>query len=423
MLSFSIALAVLTAVAPASMAVAGSAGMPAPAETTSREAFVSAQDAPVPEVVFVSAPTKLNDGQSGKAVVHITNRTPDAYRNVVITALDDDDIDISPPDGGPGTRFTPCPADAATSGRPVLACLDLLPPRTSVLLDVRVRAHPQVRTGKQSIGVVMECGRVAAGGEPETPSTFVGVRDVELAVFGVDAISPFGVGTLFVLPGLVAVLLFLLLVRVYPRTSSLPETLDIKDLRILPVVVPPAALVYLTVFLVFGRNLTERVGTSDVAVLFGLGMALGIVVWLVVVFSWYRAIGRRRFKTGDRPVKVLERLCATKGATLKLPRFTIDQDYYFHLAPGPEGKVLATPQLRYEFSAQGDSEQERKARIQFFDAVDNDDIALVLHAVRTGTVTISADGPGHVVAVDPGPADAGSREKAPLLTEREDDPE
>jgi hypothetical protein len=361
-----------------------------------------------PEVAFVSAPDKLNDGQVGRAVVRVVNPTPAAYRDITIAALGSDDIELDAV-GASSTGACPPPQ---VPWHPI-ACLGRLLPGASALLDVRVRVHSSVRTGKQRIGIAFIGTRdTGPGGEQMPAAVVVGTADVELGVFGVDALSPFGIGTLFVLPGLLAVLVFLLLARVYPRTLGLPDTLGLKDLPALPFVVPAAAIAYGIVFWVLGRNLTERVSTFDVALLFVLGLGLGLVVWIVMVAFWQRLSGRKQFSVADSPDKVLKRLGA-RGARLTLPRFTANNLRYFYLTPGAGGKVLASPQLKYAFTPK--MENDNAGRSVLSKAVGRGDIKAVRRARRRGEITIRWDAPTGVTTFDA--SDVHVADRGPLLDE------
>jgi hypothetical protein len=349
------------------------------------------------ELSFVTSPGTVNDGQDRGAVVRIANPTPFAYRSIAVVALDGDDVDVRPPKAL-RSPFTACPAGTPTGeSRFAIACLDRLRSGEVRLLEVRVRAHDSVHTGKQRVGVQITGTRETVAGSP-VPSSVVTTADVELAVFGVDALSPFGVGTLFVLPGLLAVIVFLLLARgVYPRTSSLPDTIDPKDLRILPIAVPLAVLAYLIAWLVLGSNLTVTISTLGVGVLFAIGIVLGLALWGAVALAWYRHSGRKQFAVGDPTDTVLMRLDA-RNARLQLPRFTANGMTYLYLAPAGEGKLMASPQMTYAFTAK--MRDDDAGRAAFHNAIQEDNISFIRHSQRNGAVTIKWSAPTGVVALD-----------------------
>jgi hypothetical protein len=357
----------------------------------------SGQRAQAPDVTLVGFPDKLDDGQSRSATVRIANATPFGYRHLTVSALDGDDVGLVLPNPElPSSPFTRCPDSIHA-----LACLDQLIAGEVQLLDVRVKAHESVKTGKQHVSVVVTGSRDIATGSGNNaaqvlpPATVVATGDVELTVFGVDALSPFGIGTLFVLPGLVAVLVFLLFARaVYPRKPSLPDTIELKDLRALPIVVPVAALAYLILWLVLGRDLTRAVSTFDVALLFVVGFLLGLVVWAVMAYLWWLHSGRKQFAVGDNYEKVLERLKARRSG-LSLPQFWLNGVRYLYLVPTNDGRVLAAPSISYAFLENvGDKEREA-----FFPAIEQGYIDAVLRAYHKGQVRLASSVPTGVVSV------------------------
>jgi hypothetical protein len=362
---------------------------------------IKATGTTTPEVALIGVPSKLNDGQDGHATVRISNPTSFAYGQVTVSALDGDYVDVVLPAESPSAPFTGCPKEASTGGpgKP-LACLARLPAGEIRLLDVRIKAHHDVRTGPQHFGVVLSASRdTGQGGPMLPPAVVVASGEVELTIFGVDAISPFGIGTLFVLPGLTAVLLFLLLARVYPRTASLPETIDLKDLRALPIVVPLGFLAYVIVWAVWGRNLTREVSTWGVGMLFAVGFGLGLVMWAILAGLWWRHSGRKKFNVGDGPAEVLKRVQA-RGTGLSLPEFTASGVRYLYLVPTEGDKVLAAPVITYEYIQPKDMDELRWAhwRAGFRRALERDDIDAVRRAVREHKVTLRSSPPTGVAA-------------------------
>jgi hypothetical protein len=232
------------------------------------------------------------------------------------------------------------------------------------------------------------------GGVLPVAASVVATGDVQLTVFGVDALSPYGIGALFILPGLVAVLVFLLLAHLYPRTKGLPDTIGLTDLSAMPIVVPAAALVYVVIWFFSGENWTRELSTASVAFLFGSGMLLGFLAWLVLVVVWTILVDRKRFVIGDDARRVLKKLRA-RGGKLHLPEFRLNNVRYFYLVPGEDDTVLATPAIEYTFR---DGTPDAK-RTSFLVASSRDKIDEVLAASRDGTVELRTAAPGRVQAL------------------------
>jgi hypothetical protein len=364
---------------------------------TSAGLEVTPGEAPtLPEISFLDPPTKLNDGQDQRVTVRIANTTPFAFEDVAVVAPGSDDVQLTL-DDAPVQPFTGCSDEPpGPQTQRTLACLEQLPAGATHHLDVLVTVDDQVRTGTHRVAIMLVGERSASGGAEQIPSTaVVSTTDIELAVFGVDAISPLGVGTLFVLPGALAVVTFLLLNQIYPRAAKLPDTLALTDLRAWPPVVSFAALAYVIAFLVRGRNLTDEVGTSDVVTLFVIGLALGFLVWGVMAVLWHRRIGRKLFTLDDSPEETLERLAARK-AGLNLPAGTVSNIPYLYLARGKDGKWLAAPPITYRFLGQP-SDEEKTA---FRNAIGRDDAEDVRAAGRRGLVSLQWRVPAGIVSVD-----------------------
>jgi hypothetical protein len=359
---------------------------------------VKTAPAGTPEVTLLTLPGRLNDGQEGQAMVRVANPTAFVYRQVSVSALNDDDVDVIR-SGPPGRPFTDCPRAGPRPGSSeALACLDRLMPGEVQLLGIRVRAHKSVRTGKQRVGVVLSGSLYSTATDQSPPTTVVATGDVELTVFGVDALSPFGIGTLFVLPGLIAVVVLLLLARsVYPRAPSLPDVIELKDLRALPIIVPLAVVAYLIMWLAWGRDLTQTVSTLDVGLLFVVGFIMGLTVWVLIASLWWWHSGRKVFAVGDSCPKVLTRLRA-RGARLTLPEFSVHGMRYLYLAPADGGKVLACPAIAYAFTPRMDNDERGRAAFQ--EAVGSDDISAVRRAERRGQVTFGWSAPTGVAALN-----------------------
>lgn len=337
-------------------------------------------------------PDKLNDGESRPATVRLENPTAFAYSGLIVSGLERGDVELdlagelSPP-------FVSCPASTSVPGMGhSLACLTEIASGATVLLDLNVEASDSVRTGNHQVGLVVTGSRdVAEGGAPLPLSSVVVTDEVELAVFGVDAISPFGLGTLFVLPGLLAVVFFLLLSRyVYPKSNKLPDTIELKDLRAMPFVIAFAAVSYLVIWAAWGTDLRRGVSTGNVILLFVVGLGLGVVAWgLVALLYWYSS-GRKHFTVGDDPAGLLRRLRA-RDAGLVLPEFKSSGIHYLVLGPSEGQSVFAAPKIRYTFSAVDD--QERRS---FYSAVGSGDIDEILRAHRDKKVALNWSAPSGV---------------------------
>jgi hypothetical protein len=352
-----------------------------------------------PQLLFVNAPAKLGDGQQRDALVRISNTSPFVFRDLALSSLDGDDVELRISEDSPLPRpFAPCEdrRRRSVSPGPALACLDRLRPGATRVLGIQLTADESVRTGKQRVGVALAGDRSTSPDGVVIPAfTVIETADIELSVFGVDALSPFPVGTLFLLPGLLAVIVFLLLGRwVYPRSPKLPETVGLTDLRALPVVAPLALLAYVLMWLVLGRNLTESVGTTDVVLLFALGLTFGVVVWVIMSGVWYRRIGRKQFSIEDKLETVLKRLKANETG-LVLPVVTHGKLNYLLLGFGQDGTALVAPPLTFTYTGKATAAQ----RVSFRTAVEDNDTGAVIEASRRGVVSLNWKVPTGVVAV------------------------
>ena len=334
----------------------------------------------------MSFPDKLNDGQSVTAAVSISNSSPFAFRQVQVTAVDSEDLTLGPVTP-PRPPFAACPP-ASASGSTLVGCLATLAPGTTAVLYLKVTASSRVQTGTQHVAVVVT-GQTGPSGDPVTATT-VATTSAQVAIFGVDALSPFGLGTLFVLPGLVAALVFLLLARyVYPKGQEMPETVQFTDARTLVFVVPPAALAYLLVWAVWGVNLTNQAGTQDVVVLFTLGAGIGFLAWAIVAAIFFERTGRKQFTVSDSPVKVLRRLKA-REAGLEVPVAVSEDLRYRYLSNGPGGQSYVCPPIGYWFPDDADNNDKTRFR----NALSRNRIGDVLSEVRAGHVRLRWQGTG-----------------------------
>jgi hypothetical protein len=343
----------------------------------------------LPDVAFASFPDKLNDGQSAAAALRISNPTPFTFHQIQVTVVDSQDVTlvqmkpVMPP-------FVPCPAGTASA----VGCLAMLAPGETEVLYLRAQANREVQTGVQHVSVVVASSTNSTS-VPIT-SSVVTTTPVQVTIFGVDALTPFGLGTLFVLPGLLTVLTFLLLARyVYPRSKALPDTVQFSDPRTLLFIVPPAALAYLVVLAAWGVNLTRQAGTLDVAILFSLGVALGVLMWMAAGLIYYAYSGRKQFKADDLPEKVLQRLEA-RHASLSLPTAIAGDFSYLYLSDGPDDKLFACSPAKYAFT----DDAADPARTRFRQALARDDIGAVRGAVGHKEVRLRWQLPTGVTLLD-----------------------
>lgn len=339
------------------------------------------------DVAFLSSPKALNDRERAVAIVQVSNPTPFAFEDVRVAPVDSEDVRL----------------------RPRTHRLGTLEPGTTALVVLDVRVDGRVRTGPQQVGVVVSGHLAGSAGALRTQRVATAALDV--SVFGLDAVSPLGAGTLFLLPGLVAVATFLLLSRrVYPRLASLPDTVEFKDPRTMVVVVPAGAVLYLGMFLVWGIDLTTEVGTWDVARLFGFATLLGTAAWAVLAVVYHRRTDRKQFRLDDTPAKVLERLAA-RSAGVRLPALSAGDRSRRYLADGPGDTVVACSVIDYHVAPTAPEE----ARSQLAAAIEAGDPGAVLGCARLGTATLRWRLPSGV-ALLPRPAEPlGPRE--PLLVE------
>lgn len=369
----------------------------------------------LPHAAFLSFPGKLDDGQSATAVVSISNPTSFTFKHVSVAAVNSENVTLHPIVRAE-PPFVPCRASGA-QGAALVGCLSALPPGATAVLYLQVTASSQVQTGTQRVAVIV-ASQTDASGAPIT-STVTATTPVQVTIFGVDVLSPFGLGTLFVLPGLLTVLSFLLLTRyVYPRSKQLPSTVQFTDPNTLLFVVPPAALAYLLVWLIWGINLKNQAGTVDVVILFGLGVGLGFAVWLAVALPYYFHIGRKQFRVSDSPSRVLWRL-KKRQARLTLPKMESGQLPYWCLSDGAEEKLAACPQVLYAFIGAAAAPNSEKLRTNFRDALADDDIRTIRKAARRRRVRLRWARAGGVTFLDRSAVQWKSEEKR--LIRQDDD--
>ncbi|MDN5768180.1 MAG: hypothetical protein L0H96_11125 [Humibacillus sp.] len=349
-----------------------------------------------PTVTLIGFPTQLDDSQDGPGTISIGNPTNQFFTDVVVTALDDEDVMVRPRSSQtlppPGCATAPDPARTDC----VLVRIAELRPGETRLVPVAVGAAESVRTGTQTASVVLEAVPGRAVGTSSLPSvTLVSSTPIDLRVFGLDALTPLGIGSLFVFPGLLATLLFLALVRwVYPKTSKLPDTIDLTDLRAFPFVAVGGIVAYFMFWLLWGRNLTQSVGTADVVWLGVVSLGIGMVGWAVVALLWWWRTGRKTFAVGDTPRAVLKGMRANH-APLTLPIFDLRGARYASLAAVEGEKVIAAPTITYSIAKKVAA--ERKTCL--YTMIEKDDISGILKAERSRELILGWSVPSGVVAV------------------------
>jgi hypothetical protein len=340
---------------------------------------------PGPQAAFLSFPDKLSDGQSAGAAVSISNPAPFPVDLLRVSVVNSENITLSRDTSAAGP-FVACPGGTGTGtggGAGPVGCLATLAPGATAVLYLKMTASSRVQTGTQRVSVIIS-SQTDTSGDP-VPSTVVATTPVQVTIFGADALSPWGFGTLFVVPGIVAVLVFLLAARyVYPRSKELPESVQFTDARIMVAVVPLATAAYLLVWEFQGVNLRDGAGTGDAFVLFWLGVGLGAFVWgLMVAIYWWRS-GRKQFTVSDRPKKALRRLRA-RGERLVLPVAASGNVLYRYLSDGPGGQLFTCPPISYAISPDTSDDDERRFRA----ALDDGNISAVLRQFRQGKVSLT----------------------------------
>lgn len=361
------------------------------------------------EVSVLSSPAKLNDGQHGIASVRIFNPTPFPFKGVRVSGIDSENVTLGG-DKTPRLPFVDCPPDEPVAPG-LIGCVGDIPPGEARVVAFNVRADDRVRTGKQQVTVAVVGN--AAGSAEDIASAPIVTMDVELAVFGIDAISPFGVGTLFVLPGLLAVVTFSVLYRyAYPRRGEFPENVEFKDPRLMLVVVPVSAFAYFLVLLILNHDVTSEASTEDVVALFVLGVLIGGLAWAVLAVFYYQRTDRKQFRLDDSPAQVLERLDA-RDAGLNLPKVAINGLTYRYLSEGPNEQLTVCPPINWSFTS-GATQQSQS---DFNQAIDDDDVATVRNHISAGIVTLAWRLPSGVRRV----AQANARLESPekLLLEEQ----
>jgi hypothetical protein len=330
----------------------------------------------------VSVPGKIGDGHRARAELRIANDTPFDFTNVAVIGVGAQDITVSATKEGLD-KGASC-NDAASGDAVLVGCFAELKAGGARLLAATLTVANNVHVGTQHVTFIVSGAPNEPADSAVPPSSAVVTASIDLNVFGIDALGPLGVASAFVLPGLMAALLFLLLSRfVYPRNASTPDTVDVKDPKNLVFVVPVGVIAYFVYWRVWGVDLTDAIGTQAVLDLFLLGAAIGLVAWGAFAVVYMKRSGRQQFSKNDDPVKTLKRI-AWRHAGLTVPQVTKDGLAYCHLGPARDGGMTVAPTIVPTFAENVDSTK----RAAFDKALERDDVEAIVHAAEAKTVKL-----------------------------------
>lgn len=310
------------------------------------------------KVSIASAPSDLSDGQKNrKMTVLIQNPTAHLLQDVELLGINSSDITVGPING---TK------SCADPGEYSIGCIDEVESGASILLAVDLSVDGAIATGKQSVGIVAVGQFVLPGAARPTSAT--ATTTIDLAVFGVTVVSPFGASAVFFLPAIVAFVAFVFASRlVYPRTGWLPPKAHASDPTLLTWLLPGAGLFYILAYAIFDTDLTEEMNTARVAWLFVAGFASGWFIWLIYALHYQIRIGRKLFKADDSPKKVLERLAGNK-ALLRRPQLDRSGMPTAILGKGAGDTIATSPLIVASFTGDGDPSADFLAVVQTGDA-------------------------------------------------------
>jgi hypothetical protein len=318
-----------------------------------------------------SSPSALVDGESSELVLTVDNTSPFTLAPISLLGLPGRDVTIGPPDTTPLTGG--CEATA-------IACIPSLAPSDIAVVHLKVKANDHVHTGKQNVGVLAR-GTVMTGGAPSSSgvraSSFVMTATVstpvDLTIFGMDALSPLGVATLFLVPGFVAVAMFVLGRRLYPTRGAAAQA-DLKDTGLLVISVALGGIVYFGIWVFKGVDLArDGAGTRQVALLFGLGVLAGAIAYGVYAIVYFLRTGRKQFTVSDDEGKVLTRLAARKAGLKLLP---VNGGYF--LGHNADGRAAVCPEMTFRFTT-----DDTQWRASFFKAAKANDLGTIKKLVKT----------------------------------------
>lgn len=334
--------------------------------------------APTIELVALNAPASVADGEADIPVsVLVRNPSIYAFENATMTTIDSNDLVLERPSSG--DCATPESDGAMTSDEPFDVAAG-----SAAIVELCLDVEGVVRIGKQTVAAVVS-GTFATPGTA-TPATASSPMAIDVTVLGVSALSPLGAAGLLLFPAIVPVVVFLGFARVvYPRSSWLPSKVDVSEVGVGVWLVALAAAIYAIVWLVTGTDFTRETDTRSIVILYGLGMALGLVAWGAFALGYSRSTGRKRYKPGDSPKKVIERLAA-QGASLSRPTVKGATPKKYILGRGPQGEVAVCSRLRYNTEPDIDD----SVLSSFVQAIDGGDSGKALKELEklSGRVTL-----------------------------------
>ncbi len=319
-------------------------------------------------VSIVSAPTSLSDGQSnGEMQVLLRNTTSFPMTGVELRPIDSMDLALV---AGDRSRCRNPPVE-------VVACVEDLEPGAVEVVRIGLLVDDSVRAGDQKIGIVATAtlGTDAVGRQLSSSAE----AEIELTVFGTIAVGPLGSTSLILLPAIVAFVIFLLLSRlVFPRTTWLPAKVDTGDLRWLAALVPVGAFIALVAWLIVGVDVSRETSTTLVVMLYGIGLAFGLIAWCLFASGYQKKVGRKLFKNSDSPRDVLKRLEAN-NTTLMCLLMKDSATAERVLGRGSDGTVAVSSTIMYDLAGLDDDK-----RAEFSSAVTAGQSADVLALLEKG---------------------------------------
>jgi hypothetical protein len=349
-----------------------------------------------PTVALAGIPDTLGDGQKGTAEVRLTNTAGVRLDSVELRTEDTTDI----------TLTLSCPDDlkpqqCVEAEEGALLTLNGIRRGSQISVPVAYAVDGHVTTGTQKPAVAVTVTTSARHGASTTTSQ--AEATTKLSVFGIDALGPFGFTSLFVVPGAVAILVFLLLVRgAYPRPGTAVDLPDVKDAKVMVFVVPLSALAYVAVFYWQGRDLRYESGTVDVATLFGLAASVGAAAWGATSLAYWWRTDRRRFKPGDEPLRVLKRM-KLRDAKTKLPTVTAEGQPTLVRLASETAAVITSGRIGFRRGANPSNWGGEDPETAFSKAAETSELGAMITMVERQYITLRWLHTG-VAAIDPAKA-------------------
>lgn len=331
-----------------------------------------------PTVAIVGLPASVRDGEEGQALLRLTNETGEALGDVRLTGHPSGNVTLRPRCAAEASETSKC-----TESKDGTLVVENVPAAAVLTLPLAYDVDDRVRTGAQQVSLTVAAASATRPGAQ--PYRAAADQKVDVTVYGVDVLAPFGVAGLFVVPGLVLVVVFLALGRyAYPREQVVPDVADFKDPRAMVAIVPLSALVYVVVWLVLGQDLTRSVSTWDVVWLFAAAALIGLAAWGVLASMYWRRTGRKQYRPGDEPLEVLRTMDRRK-ASLTLRRVADPNgELLFLLAPAGKDRSTCCGRIRYAFNG----EEAAKHQETFETAVQSGDLAAVVEAAGKPTASL-----------------------------------